>query len=217
MFLILVLIIFKFFFYLVLSVFILLLFLVDVFVEAVLVLEKSAALGADLLRVDASDVELQPLHPRGLVVAHRARVRLDVRVEVPLEAPRVHAGPGAERTEVLLVALFLLLVVVVRVAVDRGRRRTVRCSVAVSGRPPPFLGRGVGIFNVGDWLRDSDRRIFLLFRVLSRQLHSVGRERRRGTGPSVAGSFHRPFCRVTIKIKKKNKSPNENKLETTLI
>jgi hypothetical protein len=38
---------------------------------------------------------------------------------------------------------------------------------------------------------------------LSRQLHSVGRERRRGTGPSVAGSFHRPFCRVTIKIKKK--------------
>lgn len=63
--------------------------------QLVLVVGEEGALAAGLLVVHLVHVRGQPLGARRLVLAQRARERLQVRVQVPLQAPVVHAGPRA--------------------------------------------------------------------------------------------------------------------------
>lgn len=70
-----------------------------------LVVGEEGALGARLLVVDLVHVGGEALGARRLVLAQRARERLQVRVEVSLEAPVVHARPRAVAARVAPLAL----------------------------------------------------------------------------------------------------------------
>ena len=69
----------------------------EVVPEPSLVVSDEGALGAELLVVHFDDVGDEPLGPRRLVLAQGADVGLQVRIQVPLQAPVVHPAPGAVR------------------------------------------------------------------------------------------------------------------------
>lgn len=73
--------------------------------QLLLVVGEERALGAGLLVVHLMDVRSEPLGSRRLVLAQRARERLEVRVEMPLQAPVVNARPCAVAARVTSLSL----------------------------------------------------------------------------------------------------------------
>lgn len=71
-----------------------LLHFVDVRLVLVLGVGQEVALAAHLFVVHLEDMGNEALRSGRLVVAKHAHIRLGVRIEMPLEAPIVGAGPG---------------------------------------------------------------------------------------------------------------------------
>lgn len=67
----------------------------DVALERDRVLPRKVALVAQMLPVNLEHVRVEPFRPGCLVLAEGAGERLDVRVEMPPQAPAIHAPPGA--------------------------------------------------------------------------------------------------------------------------
>ena len=77
--------------------------------QLLLVVGQEGALGAGLLVVHLVHVRGEPLRARRLVLAQRARERLQVRVQVALQTPVVDARPRAVAARVPPLALYSFL------------------------------------------------------------------------------------------------------------
>ena len=85
-----------------------LLVLTHMLTECVLVVCQEVALATNALVMHLVDVGSEAFGARCFVVAQNAEVGFDVGVEMTLEAPVIHASPGAVRAGVQLL-LFLLI------------------------------------------------------------------------------------------------------------